>query len=394
MIDSEASFHIWGMGVMHRPRVWAILALGARFGVLGCVTNADLGGDRPDGGRRSDGAAVDVSTDVDHDVANDGSRDVETPESGTGEPPSCAPGGAGMTNCGAGAKSCCTSLEVKGGTFFRTYTNCGGVPSGTADPATVSTFRLDQYAVTVGRFRQFVKAWKGGWKPAEGSGKHTYINGGQGLSNSGSGPLPYETGWLASYDGEVASTYPSPDAGAPYGTWSGGNDNRPMNNVNWYEAYAFCIWDGGFLPSEAEWAYAAAGGSEQRLYPWGSAAPGTACPGNGCGYAIYNCDYPSGTGTCSGVTNIAPVGTASLGAGAWQQYDMAGSLVEWNLDWFADYADPCTDCAYLKTTASKVLRGSSYEDRLSRLPASYRLFSDVAPDERFSDAGFRCGRAP
>ena len=77
--------------------------------------------------------------------------------------PSCAPSGAGMTNCGDGSESCCTSLEVTGGTYYRTYTNAGERSRrATADPATVSGFRLDKYEVTVGRFRQFVTAWNSG----------------------------------------------------------------------------------------------------------------------------------------------------------------------------------------------------------------------------------------
>ena len=28
------------------------------------------------------------------------------------------------------------------------------------------------------------------------------------------------------------------------------HETAPINDVNWYEAYAFCIWDGAFLPSK------------------------------------------------------------------------------------------------------------------------------------------------
>jgi len=48
----------------------------------------------------------------------------------------------------------------------------------------VGDFKLDKYEVTVGRFRQFVAAWNGGagYTPPAGSGKHTHLNGGNGLN--------------------------------------------------------------------------------------------------------------------------------------------------------------------------------------------------------------------
>ena len=313
-------------------------------------------------------------------------------------PPSCAPGGAGMTTCpaGTGTSSCCASQEVAGGTYSRMYTNSGSGPTGTADSATVSNFRLDEYEVTVGRFRQFVAAWNNGagYTPPAGSGKHTHLNGGQGLANSGSAGT-YETGWVASDDSNIAPTTSNLSCDASYQTWTasaGSNENLPINCVNWWESYAFCIWDGGFLPSEAEWEYAAAGGSQEREYPWGTAALGTACPGTGCEYAIYNCDYPIGSGSCTGVTNIAPVGTATLGGGVYGQLDLAGNVSEWNLDWYATYVNPCTDCAYLTATSPRVFRGGYFLYLASLLlpPSRY----GGTPPDRDGDVGFRCARTP
>lgn len=60
--------------------------------------------------------------------------------------------------------------------------------------------------------------------------------------------------------------------------------NYPINCVNWYEAYAFCIWDGGFLPTVAEWNYAAVGGSEYRFFPWSVPPEAIAID---CTYASY-----------------------------------------------------------------------------------------------------------
>jgi formylglycine-generating enzyme required for sulfatase activity len=286
---------------------------------------------------------------------------------------------------------------VDGGTYDRTYTNDGGADGGAtglADPATVSGFRLDKYLVTVGRFRQFVNAWNGGWTPAAGAGRHAHLNSGSGLNVTGGG---YEPGWSTADNGNIAPTAANLACNATYATWTAtagsvAAENLPINCVNWYEAYAFCIWDSGFLPSEAEWEYAAAGGNQQREYPWGETAPGTACPGTGCQYVIYGCNYPSGAGSCTGVTNIAPVGTAKLGAGLWSQLDLAGDMWEWTVDWNNTYVNPCSDCVNLTSNYNRVVRGGYFFGGASYLPASYRAAS--SPTGRVDSLGFRCARTP
>ncbi len=262
----------------------------------------------------------------------------------------------------------------------------------------MSGFRLDKYLVTVGRFRQFVNGGAG-HVPASGTGKHTHLNGGMGLANSGTGG-GYEPGWLAADNGNIAPTNANLACGALFETWTntaGTQENLPINCVNWYEAAAFCIWDGGFLPSEAEWEYVAAGGSQELEYPWGSAAVGTACPGTGCEYAIYNCYYPNGSGTlCTGVANIAPVGNASQGVARWGQLDMAGEVLEWNLDWYANYTS-CTDCADTTVASGRVVRGGSFNSPSVPLPVQLlppTRSGDAFPADRDVHDGFRCARTP
>jgi formylglycine-generating enzyme required for sulfatase activity len=286
----------------------------------------------------------------------------------------------------------------------------------------VSALKIDKYLVTVGRFRQFVNAWNDytGYYPPAGSGIHTHLNGGKGLVALGLGasgdagitdggvgdatmdgsidgaPVPgviYESGWIATDDSNVAPTDMNLACDPNLATWTptaGSNENLPITCVTWQEAYAFCIWDGGFLPSEAEWEYAAAGGSAQLEYPWGSAPAGV-----GNEYAVYGdgagqCYYPTGAlAACAGAASIAPVGTATLGVGLFGQLDMAGELQEWTLDQFAPFVDPSTDAVYLGNAPTRSLRGSNFGAALAINPRG-----NAAPNHRFAWVGVRCARMP
>jgi formylglycine-generating enzyme len=176
---------------------------------------------------------------------------------------------------------------------------------------------------------------------------------------------------------------------ASWQTWTdmpGPNENKAIGCVNWHEAFAFCIWDGGRLPTESEWEYAAAGGADNRLYPWGSAAPDC---------TLANFDV-SGTGTvyCAPGRRdaaVMTVGSHPAGNGRWGHADLAGNVSEWTLDWYDTYpATASTNYANVTGSDSRVIRGSGCYGDASTLRAAYRDW--WGPDYRDFAAGFRCAR--
>ncbi len=170
--------------------------------------------------------------------------------------------------------------------------------------------------------------------------------------------------------------------------------DHPVNCVNWGQADAYCAAQGGRLPTEREWEYAARGGSEQRSYPWGDKPP----PGpellNACGSecvargrelgrtwsAMYpGDDHFAGTG---------PVMSFSKGKSRWGNYDMSGNVTEWTQARYCPYpSDGTNNCA----NERRVLRGGSwFRNDLSRVRAAFRSGLDASG--RGSNVGFRCAR--
>jgi sulfatase modifying factor 1 len=323
-------------------------------------------------------------------------------EDGEALPPSCRAGGPGLSDCGPNKESCCVSLAVPGGTFYRSYD--GVAYTDRSHPATVSAFRLDKYEVTVGRFRQFVKAVVGGWRPVAGGGKHVHLNREAGLADASSAGR-FERGWDPTWTSALASLAqgwnrnPScarPPKAMPRGPGDDGNwtpvqsdyERKPINCVTWYEAYAFCIWDGGFLPSEAEWNYTASGGGDQRVFPWSN-------PSNSSAIDRTYANLGGLSISAGDLENTAVGSKAPKADGKWGHADLVGNVNEWVADMYAQY-ELCIDCAFLDAgihrVSSRVLRAGCAGCAPLSMAVSTRYSN--APDVRGPSYGARCARTP
>ena len=339
----------------------------------GTTTNA--GGTTSAGGTTASGGS-----------AGAGGSGAATTSGGT--PPSCS--GLAATCGPSGSGDCCATLLVPGGTFYRGY---DGVDNKDMSyPATVSDFYLDKYEITVGRFRTFVNAGMGTQAnpPAAGAGAHPLIPG-SGWDSTWNTNLPADTPSLTA--SLTATTTRCGSFGSPP-TWTGtagSNESKPINCIDWYAAFAFCAWDGGRLPTEAEWNYAASGGSEQRYYPWSSPPASTTIDPS---YAAYCDDADFIAGSCA----VHRVGSRSpKGDGKWGQADLGGNVLEWTLDYFFGYQVPCDNCADLNNVIilgsprRRVIRGGSCTQVASALQSAARDVGALGGPTT-TDSGARCAR--
>jgi sulfatase modifying factor 1 len=164
--------------------------------------------------------------------------------------------------------------------------------------------------------------------------------------------------------------------------------DHPVVHVSWHDAEAFCAWSGQRLPTEAEWEYAARGGLEQKLYPWGDKLR----PEGKHLCNIWQGVFPEHDTGEDGYAGTSPA--AAFPPNGFDLYSVTGNTWEWCADWFdATYPGEGnkSDPAGPSSGVNKVMKGGSFlchKSYCNRYRVAAR--SSNTPDSSTSNMGFRC----
>jgi formylglycine-generating enzyme required for sulfatase activity len=176
-------------------------------------------------------------------------------------------------------------------------------------------------------------------------------------------------------------------------------DEHPVTCVTFTDARAYVEWlarqtgERYRLPSEAEWEYAARGGTTAR-YPWGD-APEDGCESANTYDVTADAAYRLGwahAGCRDGFADLAPVGL--LQPNSFDLHDMIGNVREWVQDCATDsFVGRPRDARaweWLGGCKRRIQRGGSW---LTTPDASRSAHRVAAPEgERSDDTGFRIAR--
>ncbi len=152
---------------------------------------------------------------------------------------------------------------------------------------------------------------------------------------------------------------------------------HPVVHVSWNDASAFAAWSMKTLPTEAQWEFAARGGLEQKLYPWGDELT----PDGRHLCNIWQGDFPERDLAGDGYAGTCPVDT--FPPNGYGIYSITGNVWEW-----------CADSFRAGSNDAKVMKGGSFLCHASYCNR-YRVAARTAntPDSSASNIGFRCVRS-
>jgi len=276
-------------------------------------------------------------------------------------------------------------IDLPGGTFLM-GTNRGEAfaadGEGPVRAVVLSPFRMDTYPVTNREFAEFVEAT--GYRTESELYAWSFVFWVQ-LPKDRIEDLVEDTVTAAPWWCKVPGAWWR----EPEGPGSDVNERaeHPVVHVSWNDAAAYAAWAGKSLPTEAQWEYAARGGLEQRLYPWGDEL--TPAGKHLCN--IWQGEFPRVNTAEDGYEATCPVDAfPSNGFGL---YSMTGNVWEWCADWFGVGAlvEPVHDPLGPAQGQAKVMKGGSFlchESYCNRYRVAARTSN--TPDSAASNIGFRC----